>query len=562
MGMFSSIFKYLIIILEIAGCLGLFLYGMKIMSDGIQKAAGDKMQSILNMMTSNRFTAVLTGVFITAIIQSSSATTVMVVSFVNASLLTLTQSIGVIMGANIGTTVTSWMIALIGKVSMSAIAIPCIGIGMPLFLFSKKNSQKSLGEFFIGFGLLFLGLHLLKELLPGKSETAAFMASLGQLTDLGYLSILLFVAIGAVVTIIIHSSSATMGVILILVGTDGAGIGFPLEIAAAMALGSNIGTTIDSFLASITGNTAAKRAAMVHILFNVFGTILALIFFYPFLKAVTLVVPGDDPRFTLAMFHTIFNVLATLIFIWFTPWFEKIVTTIVKQDDIEYEDQPYKLEYMSTGFQDIPEIYLLKAKTEVKMMSEIVQKMFNRFREILSGESVDFDKALIKMKKQEDYTDQMQEELSQFLLSCTKDNLNDDGFTNAASLMRIVNELESIGDSCYKLMIISSKQHASKLKFHESAVEDLKPYEALVAEFINDVVHNLSVKDTEYKIADAKTTEAKINTYRNTLKKAARRQIQSGSDVKAELLYIDMVRQIEQIGDYCMNIMQEMENMK
>ncbi len=562
MGMFSNIFKYLVVILEVLGCLGIFLYGMKIMSDGIQKAAGDKMQSILNMMTSNRFTAVLTGVFITAIIQSSSATTVMVVSFVNASLLTLTQSIGVIMGANIGTTVTSWIIALIGKVSMSAIAIPCIGIGMPLFLFSKKNNKKSLGEFFIGFGLLFLGLSLLKELLPGKTEAAAFMASLEQLTDLGYLSILLFVAIGALTTVIIHSSSATMGVILILVGTDGAGIGFPLEIAAAMALGSNIGTTIDAFLASIAGNTASKRAAMVHILFNLFGTVLALIFFYPFLKAVTIVVPGDDPRFTLAMFHTIFNVLATFIFIWFTPWFERMVMTLVKEDDIEYEDQPYKLEYMSTGFQDIPEIYLLKAKTEVKIMSEIVQKMFNRFRDVLSGESVDFDKALAKMKKQEDYTDQMQEELSQFLLACTKDNLNDDGFTNAASLMRIVNELESIGDSCYKLMIISSKQNEKNLKFHQSAVEDLQPYEELVAEFISDVVHNLSDKDNEYKIADAKTTESKINTYRNTLKKAARRQIQAGSDVKAELIYIDMVRQIEHIGDFCMNIMQEMENMK
>jgi len=561
-GILSNIFKYLVVLLEIAGCLGIFLYGMKIMSDGIQKAAGERMQSILNLMTSNRFTSVLTGLFITAIIQSSSATTVMVVSFVNASLLTLNQSIGVIMGANIGTTVTSWIIAIIGKVSMSAIAIPCIGIGMPLLMFSKKGNKKSWGEFFIGFGLLFLGLHLLKELLPGKEEAAQFMLSLEQLTDLGFLSIILFVIIGAVMTIIIHSSSATMGVILILVGTDGAGIGLPFEIAAAMALGSNIGTTIDAFLASIAANTNAKRSAMVHILFNVFGTLIALVFFYPFLKFVNFVVPGDDPRFTLAMFHTIFNVSATLLFVWFVPSFAKLVSIIVKDEDIEYEDKPYKLEYMSTGLQDIPEIYLLKAKNEVKLMSEIVSEMYASFCGIFTEENVDIDKALAVMKKKEDYTDQMQESLSQFLLSCTKDRLNDAGFTNAASLMRIVNELESIGDSCYKLMIIAQKQHEAGLVFHQSALDDLKPYNDLVSQFLSDVVKNLSNKMTNFRVTDAKTVEEKINTYRSTLKNSATRQIQDGSDVKAELIYIDMVRQIEHIGDFCMNIIQEMEHMK
>ncbi|MGL1890773.1 MAG: Na/Pi cotransporter family protein [Spirochaetaceae bacterium] len=562
MEIISTIFKYLVVVLEIAGCLGIFLYGMKIMSDGIQKAAGDKMQSILNFMTSNRFTAVLTGVFITAIIQSSSATTVMVVSFVNASLLTLTQSIGVIMGANIGTTVTSWIIALIGKISMSAIAIPCIGIGMPLFLFSKKSSQKNWGEFFIGFGLLFLGLHLLKELLPGKEEAATYMASLEQLTDLGFLSIILFVAIGTIMTVIIHSSSATMGVILILVGTDGAGIGLPLEIAAAMAIGSTIGTTIDAFLASVTANTNAKRAAMVHILFNVLGATIILIFFYPFLNLVKIIVPGDDPRFTMAMFHTIKSVSVTLIFIWFVPQFEMMVTKIVKQPKNEVEDAPYKLDYMSTGFQDIPEIYLLKAREEVLFMSKIVNKMFNKFRDVLKGEKADYEKELAKMKKQEDYTDQMQEEISKFLLACTRENLNDEGFTIAASLMRIVNELESIGDSCYKLMIISTKQNEQGLVFHKSAMDDLLPYETLVGEFLENVVHNLSAEKSDYKVADAKTTEAKINSYRTALKKSARRQIQGGSDVKAELTYIDIVRQIEHIGDFCMNIMQEAENIK
>ncbi|OQY37817.1 MAG: hypothetical protein B6229_07460 [Spirochaetaceae bacterium 4572_7] len=504
------------------------------------------------------FVAVFTGIIITGIIQSSSATTVMVVSFVNAGLLTLTQSIGVIMGANIGTTVTSWIIAIIGKVSMSAIAIPCVGIGTPL-IFSKKGNKKNWGEFFIGFGLLFLGLQLLKDILPGKDEAAAFMLSLEQLTNLGFLSVILFVAIGALMTIIIHSSSATMGVILILVGTDGVGIGFPLEIAAAMALGSNIGTTIDAFLASVAANTNAKRAAMIHILFNVFGTTLALIFFYPFLHLVEKIVPGDDPRFTLAMFHTIFNVTATFIFIWFVPQFEKFVTKLISKSEIECEHEPYKLEYMSTGFQDIPEIYLLKAKEEVKMMSEIVNKMFNRFRNVISGENVDYKKELAKMKRQEDFTDQMQEELSNFLLACTKDNLNDEGFVQAATLVRTINELESIGDSCYKLMLLVDSQNEKGLKFHPTAMEELLPCESLVGEFLDDVVSNLSSKENNFKITDSETKEKKINAYRNRLKKSARRQIQSGGDVKAELLYIDIVRQIEHIGDYCMNIMEAME---
>lgn len=560
--MFTNIFKYLVVILEIVGCLGVFLYGMKIMSDGVQKAAGDKMQAILNMMTANRFAAVLTGIVVTGIVQSSSASTVMVVSFVNASLLSLTQAIGVIMGANIGTTVTSWIIAVVGKVSMSHIAIPCIGIGMPLYMFSKKGNKKNWGEFFLGFGLLFLGLSLLKDLLPGKEETALFMANLERLSDLGFLSVLLFVAVGALATIIVHSSSATMGIILILVGTDGAGIGLPFEVAAAMALGSNIGTTIDAFLASIAGNTASKRAAMVHVLFNILGTILALIFFYPFMSAVQIIVPGDDPRFTLAMFHTIFNVTATLIFVWFIPQFEKVVTKLVKESEVDMHDKKYTLEYMSTGFQDIPELYLLKAKEEVKYMSEIVQEMFNNFKKVISGETKDYDKALTIMKKQEDYTDQMQNELSDFLLNCTKENLNEDGLTNAASLMRVVNELESIGDSCYKLMIIAQKQNEKEMVFHDSAMEELKPYEELVTEFLGDVVHNLSVKDEDYKIADFKAIEKKINELRTTLKKSARRQIQGGSDVKAELLYIDLVRQIEHIGDFCMNIMQEIDVMK
>ena len=235
-------------------------------------------------------------------------------------------------------------------------------------------------------------------------------------------------------TIIIHSSSATMGVILILVGTDGAGIGLPLEIAAAMALGSNIGTTIDAFLASIAANTTAKRSAMVHILFNVCGSVLALVFFYPFLKFINFVVPGDDPRFTLAMFHTIFNISATFIFVWFIPQIASLVTKLVEDTDVEELGKTYKLEYMSTGFQDIPEIYLLKAKNEVRMMSEIVQEMFKNFIDVIAGNKEDIENALNKMKIQDDYTDQMQEELSQFLLSCTKDNLNDDGFTKTRHL--------------------------------------------------------------------------------------------------------------------------------
>jgi phosphate:Na+ symporter len=562
MDIISKVLGYTVLILEVVGCLGIFLYGMRVMSDGIQKAAGEKMQSVLSLMTSNRFFSVLTGLFITAIIQSSSATTVMVVSFVNAGLLTLTQSIGVIMGANIGTTVTSWIIAIIGKISMSALAIPCIGIGMPLYMFTKKGNKRNWGEFFIGFGLLFLGLSLLKDLLPGKEEAAAFMVSLESLTNLGYPSVILFLLIGAIMTIVIHSSTATMGVIIILVGTDGGGIGLPFEIAASMALGSNIGTTIDAFLASIAGNSNAKRAALVHILFNITGSIIAVIFIYPYMRFINFIVPGDDPRFTLAMFHTIFNVSATLLFVWFVPQIANFVKKLIKSDDVETYAKPYRLEYLTTGLQDIPEIYLLKAKDEVKTMAVIVNKMYVRFRNVLRGENIDFAKELAKMKRKEDYTDQMQEQLSHFILDCTKENLNDSGFNLAASLMRIVNELESIGDSCYKLMILASKQDEQQLKFHDTALDELLPCEDLVGQFLESVVRNLSIKNTDFKIADYAATEKQINTYRNKLKSSARKQIQSGSDVKAELMYIDMVRQIEHIGDFCMNIMQNLEGLK
>lgn len=552
----NQITTVLVSALQILGSLGLFLYGMKAMSDGIQKAAGERMQSVLNMMTTNRVAAIFTGFAITALIQSSSATTVMVVSFVNAGLLSLTQSIGVIMGANIGTTVTAWMVSLLGfKFKISAIAVPCIGIGLPLF-FSKRGRKRNWGEFLIGFGILFLGLSLLKDAIP---EVTPEMVEkyVSPLTGMGFLSTILFVGAGAVLTVIVHSSSASTTITLTLAYKGM----LSLPIAAAMILGGNIGTTIDAFLASIGATTNAKRAARVHILFNILGTLVILVVFKPFLKFIEYIVPGDEITTTLAMFHTVFNVTATLIFVWFVPQFAALVRKLVKSSELEHTDEPYRLEYIHTGLQDIPEINLIKARSEVKKMAEIIQGMFERFRLSLKGEKKDLEKQLSKMKKLEDYTDQMQEEISAFLLNCSKENLNDDGIVNAASLMRIVNELESIGDSCYKLMLLTQRKEEKRLPFHDSALDDIKPLEELVTNFLSAVINNFNEDPTHSIVKDANKMEKQVNEYRSELKRIARRQIQSGADVKGELLFIDLVRQIEHIGDYCMNIAEVMARM-
>jgi len=543
-------------IMEIVGSLGLFLFGMKVMSEGIQKAAGEGLQNILNHITANRFVAVVTGFVITAIIQSSSATTVMVVSFVNAGLLSLTQSIGIIMGANIGTTVTGWIVSLLGfKFKISAMALPVIGIGLPLY-FSKNSKRRDWGEFMIGFGILFLGLAFMKDAMPKLD--AQMVSFLAPYTGRGVLSLIIFTLAGALITIIVHSSSASMAITLTMAHN---GL-LPIEAAAAMVMGSNIGTTIDAILASIGANVNARRAARVHIMFNIAGVVLISLIFKPFLTMVNAIVPGDEITTHLAMFHTLFNILNTLAFVWFVPQIARMVEKMIPPGKNETGLGPYKLQYIESTIQNIPEINIVKAQKEVSHMTQVVEDMFNIYLEVFKHPDKKMGAQVEELKELEDYSDQMQEEITRFLIACSGESLNETGRNNVSAMMRIVNELESIGDCCYNLILLARRRYKKGIPLHKSAVDELVPYTRLVQQFMSFIKDHMNEHLDKDSLAEAYELENKIDKYRNTLKKEVRKNLKGGADIKGELLYLDIVRHIERIGDYCLNIAQALRTVR
>ncbi len=553
----GKLMQIILKLFSIVGSLGMFLFGMKIMSDGIQKAAGEKLHGILNFITNNRFASVFTGFLITAIIQSSSATTVMVVSFVNAGLLSLVQSIGVIMGANIGTTVTAWIVAYFGfKFKIAEIALPVIAVGI-IFFFAKKWNKKSWGEAFIGFGILFLGLANLKNLVPQMN-----FEFVDSLTGFGYGSIFIFVFIGALITVIVHSSSASVAIIATLL----AGKLVSFELAAAMALGSNIGTTIDAYLASIGTTVNARRAARVHLLFNIAGTLWVIPLLYPFLSLVDKIIPGVPVIITgskaeqviitthLAMFHTLFNCCNTLLFIGFVPQIAKLIKKIIpeKKDDSR---ERYRLKYISTIVQDTPELNIINAKRELSRMAGVTEEMFITFLEVFRNHEKKMTNEVEELKQKEDYTDQMQEEISRYLVECAKENLNEVSAMNVNAMIRIVNELESIGDSCFNLIVLLQRRYDKKIKLYPKAIADIEPYARVVKDFIFFIKEHLNEHLSSEELDKAYILEESINNYRNSLIKESRLRLQSGSaEVKGELLYLDMLRHIERIGDYSLNV--------
>ena len=540
-------------VLRILGSLGLFLYGMKIMSDGIQKAAGDRLQRVLNFMTGTRLASVLTGLGVTAIIQSSSATTVMVVSFVNAGLLTLTQSVGVIMGANIGTTVTAWLVSLVGfKMNVSALALPAVGMGFMLMMVVKWG-RHDLGEAILGFGILFLGLDFLTKSMPKVTpEALAFITSV---SNLGFLTELIGVAVGMAVTILVHSSSASTAIILTL-AYNGM-VDFPM--AAAMVLGANIGTTIDAFLASLGTKAVARRAAWVHILFNVIGTVWAVVLFVPFLRFIDWMIPGlpvgAGETTHLAMLHTVFNTINAMLFFPFVNQFAALVTRMVKDDPNDLNAQEYKLLYVSASLQDTPELNIVRAEKEIRDMAGIVENMFERFRTSLGKmETADIEEAVAELRAREEYADKMREELSRFLVECTRQNLNPKSERHVSHLLRIVGDLENMTDDCFALSLTLERSIVKKLHFNKKEVEALTPYVLLVRNFLAFVRAHLGHKLSEDQLADALMLEEKIDEFRDRLKKLARKRLEGGADVKTELLFIDLVRRIERLGDYAFSI--------
>lgn len=542
-------------ILQIAGSLGLFLYGMKVMSSGIQRAAGDKLQRVLRFMTGNRFAAVLTGFAVTGLVQSSSATTVMVVGFVNAGLLTLRQAIGVIMGANIGTTITGWIVAILGfKVKIAIIALPAIGIGLPLRL-SRRLGKQDWGEALSGFGLLFLGLDFLKKSVPDIQSNPEFLQFLSQLTDLGPLSFIIFVAVGTVLTIIVQSSSAAMAITLTMAYQGW--IDFPT--AAAIVLGENIGTTATAFIASIGTGVNARRASRAHTLFNLAGVLWMAFLFRPFLRFIDIIIPGPilngDITAHLAMFHTMFNIVNTFLFVGFIKQLEFLITKLAKARPGE-SPMVYQLKYISSQFQETAELNLVNAKLELSRMAEIAEDMFKRFLLVFHNPDKKMGNEVEELKSLEEFTDKMQEAISQYLAECARQGLNEKSAINVNAMIRIAHELENIGDSCFNLMVLAQRRYDKKISLNEQALEELSPYIETVEQFITFTKDHLNEHLSREELETAYLYEDKINDFRNRLKDDAQTRLKDGSQVKSELLYIDIVRHIEQIGDHSLNVAQ------
>ena len=538
-------------ILQLLGSLGILLYGMQLMSDGIQKSAGQSLHKVLGLMTSNRVFAVLTGMLVTMIIQSSGATTVMVVSFVNAGLITLPQSIGVIFGANIGTTITAWIVALFGfNFKISALAIPFFGFGFFLTFF-KKLKKQNLGEAFMGFGLLFLGLDFLSKVIPTVS--ADNIGFLSALTGNGVLSIVVGVLAGIILTVLLHSSSASTAIIITMSYN---GI-LPWEFSAAMVLGSNIGSTIDAILASIGTKVNARRAALVHVLFNVTGTILAIIFFNPLLKLVDFIIP--EPVMSsitthIAMLHTVFNIINTLIFLPFVNQLALLTEKVIKPHKDETPDI-YKFEFNSVGIRESSEADLIRVEKEISDMTNIVIDMFTRIQKGFSQRTEDFlTENMEKLSSSEDFADQMQEELSKFLVKCQTLPLSDKQRNNLSMMLRIIDDLESLTDDCYSVAVLIKRSVEKKMEFATEDMERLDPYMELVQHFLEFIKENINKPLDAEKLRLAEVMEDQIDMFRKNLKKIARKRLEEGANVKAELLYLDVIRHIEKMGDHAFSI--------
>ena len=529
------------------------------MSEGLEKFAGSKLRAILAAMTNNRFMGVLTGIIITAIIQSSSATTVMVVSFVNAGLMTLAQSIGVIMGANIGTTVTAWVISAIGfKMDIAAFAVPLLAIGMPL-MFSRKSNRKSIGEFIFGFSFLFMGLAFLQQAATSLDIGTLTANMLAGLPVDSFFTILLFVLVGAVVTMIVQASAATMAITLMLFNMQIPGFGF--EQAAALAMGQNIGTTITAFMASMAANTQARRAALAHMFFNVFGVVVVLLVFYPACNAVdwfcnNVMETGND-MYKLSTFHTAFNLLNTLLLIWFVPQIEQFVCTVLPQKE---QDEEYRLRFISAGLLSTAELSILEAKKEINNFAERCYKMFGLVVDIMHVQKDDdFTKQFSRIEKYENITDSMEVEIANYLNKVSEGRLSDESKGRIQRMMRQIDELESIGDSLYNLArTLNRRRKNVKERFTQEQTEHLNSMLVLIDSAMTEMVKMVAHPDAQgISYTRSQNIENEINNYRAHLKGQNLTDITNGIySYQLGVYYTDFINECEKLGDYIINVVQ------
>ncbi len=551
-------------IISFAGSLCFLLYGMKLMSDGIQKSAGQKLKSALAFMTGNRFTGLLTGCILTMIIQSSGATTVMLVGFVNAGLVTLEQTVGVIFGANIGTTVTAWIVALVGfDFDLKTFAIPIFGLGYILTLI-KKIKKEAMGIAVMGFGMLFIGLGWLSSTFkdPATGETIpALIDSVKAIEGFGGFSIVLAVFVGVIFTAMIHSSSAMTAIVITIAAAEP---GF-WHIGAALVIGSTMGSTIDSIMAAIGGKPNARRTALIHVMFNCSASVIALLFFNPFLMLIEWLIPGEitakNITYHIALLNTTFKVLATIIFIPFVQQIANLTRKIIRDKNNESEVKTYHFEFNEKTAADMPETCVIQAQKEIADFADIVVSMFDELQIGIKNMDKNFaTKGYEKIEKLEDYTDQMHLQLTHYLIRCSRLNISRESMDNVSHMIQIAEELESMADGCLSIAGQIRKAVEKEFPFREEDLDRLLPYFELSRQLLQFIYKNVSkiqlLSKDQFEFASE--LEEQIDAERKSLKKVARKRLESGADVKAELLYLDIVRQIEKLGDRCFDMAEEM----
>lgn len=566
-------------IFTLLGALGMFLYGMNLMSSGLQKSAGDRLRTLLSAMTSNPFKGVLTGLSITSIIQSSSATTVMVVSFVNAGLLTLAQAIGVIMGANIGTTVTAWLVSWLGfKSDISILAVPLMLFGF-LFSNSKKNQRKNIGELIVGFSLLFLGLSFMKESVPDLGQTPEVLEFVKAWSGHGFGSVLIFFALGTILTLVLQSSSATMAITLIMLSMGW----IPFDMACAMVLGENIGTTITANIAAAVANTQAKRAAMSHTIFNVFGVIWALILYSPFLGLIGRIIElfglpnpaaegftvtgpntesGIAALYGLSMLHTLFNTINTFILIWFIKYIEKVVIWLIKTP-ANQEHEAFRLKYISAGPLATPELAVEQAFDEIIHFAQISKNGLSYAKSAINEkESVKFEELRGKLIKYEEISDRIEYEIAAFLNEVSASQISENTSIKIKAMYKIIGELESLGDSGEAISRILSRRNIHRKSFDEETIKQLNSMADAVENAYQVMIENLLAahNDTLTDITNAYSAEERINNLRNYLRDKEIEDLEnSRKNYQTSVYYMDIVNELERMGDFMINISQDLE---
>jgi phosphate:Na+ symporter len=545
--------------LTILGSLGLFLFGMKVMSESLQKLSGEKLRGMMRTMTSNRFMGLGTGFGVTCLVQSSSATTVMIVSFVNASLLTVTEAIGMIMGANLGTTTTFWIVSFLGfKFSISAIALPLIGVALPL-IFSRRPKLRDTGEFIMGFGILFLGLMFLKDSVPDIKNSPEVLEFVSSYSGRGIISVLFFFTFGTILTVIVQSSSVA-GAITLTMAYKG-WIDYPS--ACAIILGENVGTTITANIAAMSGNTNAKRAALAHLVFNIIGVIWAIALFKYFAHLVDVIMPGDAGEkanipLHLAAFHTLFNLLNICLLIGFVPHLGRLVERLLptrkdKAGAHVFHDSAF---LPQTG-----ELNIAEAERDVQRMGQLTRDLMNGFVELFLNPDTDLSDHVRELKKWEEESDRLAYQTTTYLLKCSAHGVSDASMLRITAMLRVVAEFEDICDCGYRLVMLAERKYRKQRRLPEETINQVKQFSQIVLQFMDfyssRIVRGVEVQDME----TAYQLENTIDRFRKELRKESlARMTSKGETVKAEMIYIDMLNNMESIGNHSLNVLQALRH--